>query len=146
MHRKPETQRSHYQRSLSGFYAKYLDGFGLDIDSFGYETVLNSALHCGHDVFSWDRESQDYVFANYVLQALEHPGSALLEWYRVLADGGFMIVAVPKSSELYKPSKLMQLIETSLPIDGFRLAFLEHSAYDKEELAELVCVIEKVKK
>src|SRR2546427_11184570 len=37
----------------------------------------------------------DFVIANHVIEHLEAPVQALIEWYRVLRPGGYLFLAVP---------------------------------------------------
>jgi predicted SAM-dependent methyltransferase len=39
--------------------------------------------------------SQDTVFASHVLEHIEDWAASLVDWYRVLKIGGYMVIAVP---------------------------------------------------
>lgn len=119
--RGPETQKLHLTRLHSGFYARYMQGKGLDIGYRGnvknpekIVPVLDTATgvdldYPGYDgvTLPFEDSSQDYVFASHILEHVEDVNLYLTieEWFRVLKPGGYMIICVPHQ-ELYERQKV----------------------------------------
>jgi SAM-dependent methyltransferase len=83
-------------------------------------------------------ESQDAILAAHVLEHIPNYREVLLEWYRVLRIGGYLVIIVPHRylygqrcdlpsrwngdhKRYYTPASLLAEIEASLPVNGFRL-------------------------
>lgn len=48
------------------------------------------------DRLIWFRsESMDYIFSSHLLEHLDHPQIALVEWFRVLKPGGYLVMYLP---------------------------------------------------
>lgn len=146
-----EASKSHYRRTESGFYDKYMSGIGLDIGYSGYTNsrpILDSAVgvdlkYPGYDGIHlpFDDESQNYVFSSHTLEHIKDYKSAIKEWYRVLKVGGYIVTIVPhqflyeKKNNLpskwngdhkrfYTPAKLLSEFEESLEPNSYRVRHL----------------------
>ena len=101
-----ETSKAHARRVREGFFDKYCQGQGLDIGQGGDPVVAGVR---GWDIVDGDAQylqgvgdrSFDFVYASHILEHMRDPGKALLNWWRVLKPGGFLIVAVP-DRDLYE--------------------------------------------
>jgi SAM-dependent methyltransferase len=143
-------RKSYARRVESGFIAKYLSkadiidiGFrGGDPDAVPItETAIGIELgYPGYDGthLPFPDESQDTVLAAHVLEHIPNYRDVLLEWYRVLRIGGYLVIIVPHRylyerrcdlpsrwngdhKRFYTPASLLAEIEESLPINGFRV-------------------------
>lgn len=87
------------------FFEKYLVGDGIDIgcgrapivddDScLKYDRVLNSN-HDADTLIDLEDSRFDWVYSSHCLEHTKDPKKALSNWWRVLKQGGFMIVVVP---------------------------------------------------
>lgn len=159
MPRGPETERMHIDRILSGFYNKYLSGFGLDVGfrgSMGDSAIPVLATATGVDldypgydgtILPFNSSSQDFVYASHVLEHLDQPYLALKEWFRVLKVGGHMIITVPhqflyekklkppsRFNEDHKifftPGSLVRMMEMAFPDNSYRVRLLEDNDKD----------------
>ena len=104
----PETASANQRRINSGFYHKYMQGIGLDIGYKGSKsdalTVLGTAIGVelgdkGYNGINlpYPTESQDYVYSSHMLEHVETSNveKTIQEWFRVLKNGGFMVVSLP---------------------------------------------------
>src|SRR5678810_1041364 len=87
-------------------FQRYLVGKGIDIGS-GNDPIVA-------DAFCWDKEQGDaqlledlpdelfdYVFSSHCLEHMRNPLEAILNWWRVLRPGGYMVILVP-DEDLYE--------------------------------------------
>jgi SAM-dependent methyltransferase len=145
---------SHERREAEGFYSKYLSGDAvLDIGYRGGDPnsvpVTEKAIgieldYPGYDGLHlpFDANSQDSVFASHCLEHIEDYKTVLADWYRTLKIGGYLVIAVPhrdlyerKASlpsrfngdhkRFYTPASLLNEIEESLPVGGYRIRSLK---------------------
>jgi SAM-dependent methyltransferase len=89
----------------------------------------------------FDDETQDAVFASAVLEHIPNYREVLLEWYRVLKPGGYVIVFVPHRylyerrpdlpsrwngdhRRFYTPASLLAEFDEAWPRNGFRVRHL----------------------
>ena len=152
----PEAAKSYQSRLGEGFFEKYLAGANiLDIGHKGSvkdaEPIVDGAVGIDLDYPGYDgktlpfgAESQDAVFVSHCLEHIEDYRNALLDWYRVLRVGGFLIIAVPHrylyERKAYLPSRfnrdhkrfytsgsLLAEVEESLAVGGFRVRSLREN-------------------
>lgn len=101
-----ETSKSWPRREREGFFAKYCCGSGLDV-GYGGDPLLPGIR--GWDMADGDAhylkgvadESFDFVYASHLLEHMHSPRVALANWWRVVKQGGYLIVAVPER-DLYE--------------------------------------------
>lgn len=58
-------------------------------------------VHAEADALPFEDNSQDFVVASHVVEHLSNPITALKEWFRVVRDGGYILMIVPKRSAPY---------------------------------------------
>lgn len=64
-----------------------------DIDMCGAYALID--VQAEAHALPFDRNSQDYIISSHVFEPLPDPISALVEWRRVLRDGGYVALIVP---------------------------------------------------
>jgi SAM-dependent methyltransferase len=144
----PETLKNHRQREESGFYDKWMRGYGLDIGyGKGYDTVLPTAIGIEQEQWVDGKlpildNNYDYVYSSHCLEHINDWGNAIREFHRVLKIGGYCITIVPhmflyeKKLQLpslwnadhkvfYTPSRLLLQLEVALEPNSYRVRFLE---------------------
>ena len=160
-----ETRKADAQRKASGFYDKFMSGYGLDIGfqgsgaAWGNETVLPTAKgvelgdpgYDGHNL-PYSSGVFDYVFSSHCLEHVDSPVEAVIEWFRVLKEGGRLVLVVPNAylyekttninnrpwpscpdhRRVFTPAGLLVLIEQTLAPNSYRVVHLtEHDeGYD----------------
>lgn len=97
-----ESQRARNRRLKEGFFDEFCVGRGLDIGA-GRDPLFE-------DIETWDYDrgngdatlmdgvencSYDYVYCSHILEHLKNPWKGVANWFRILKDGGYLIVAVP---------------------------------------------------
>lgn len=145
---------STYQDKISeGFFDKYMSGdIVLDIGYKGYEAnsvpILKNAIGIDFDYPGYDGKKlpfqdgyADAIWASHVLEHIPDYSAALIEWFRVLKIGGYLIINVPHMflyerklflpstwnpdhKRLYTSARLLREIEETLPLDTFRFKYL----------------------
>lgn len=103
-----ETRKAHIRRLKSGFYAKYIQGYGIDIGCGRLETgdgvdpiSLDNCVHHDKDMCDattmdiFEENTFDYVYASHVMEHLLLPVTALKNWVRICKPGGWVIISVP---------------------------------------------------
>ncbi len=100
-----ETSKSRPRRAAEGF-GRYLRGAILDIgagtDPITTEAkVYDKADGDAQKLEGIPNESYDTVYSSHCLEHMRDPIEALLNWWRVLKPGGYLIVAVP-DEDLYE--------------------------------------------
>lgn len=149
----PESRKAHERRARTGFFKKYCGGIVLDIGYRGYEEidvvpVLPDAIgidlnYPGYDGrrLPFDDQSVDTVYNSHTLEHIDDPISAIREWFRVLRDGGYLIIAVPHQflyekraappsrwnldhKRFYTPAKLLHEVECALDPNTYRIRHL----------------------
>lgn len=149
----PEARKTYRAKIESGFLAEYLSGpCVLDIGHKGAdaqaETIVPHAIGVGLDYPGYDGlrlpfadTSQDAVYSSHCLEHIPDSKAALVEWYRVLRVGGYIVVAVPHQwlyerkatlpsrfnrshQRFYTPATLLDEIEQALPAGGYRIRLL----------------------
>lgn len=100
-----ETTKSHERRLAEGWYEEHIKGPVIDIGS-GPDPIARYIPD--HEVTAWDWEQGDAVhmagcddesystvYASHVLEHVTDPVQALRSWYRILREGGKIVVNVP---------------------------------------------------
>ena len=104
-----EAANSYDRRVAEGFFTKYIESRRVLDVGCGHEKVCEDAR--GWDLANGDGDctylegvedkSFDTVYASHVLEHVEDPVTALNNWWRVLEEGGHLIIAVP-DEDLYE--------------------------------------------
>ena len=179
-----ESSKLYNQRGLEGFWHKYLKGDRiLDI---GYRGGTPDALPIcdgasglelgdpGYDGFRlpYPMTWFDAVHASHVLEHVSDAMMSLEEWFRVIREGGFLILMVPHAYlyerrltvppsrwspehvRCFTPATLLKLIEHTLPPNTYRIRHLADrddnydyalSPYTHPTGAlEIECIVEKI--
>lgn len=108
---RAETSKAHKRRKREGFFDKYCHGKGIDI-GYGGDLVVAGC-------FGWDFEhgdaqymqpvkenSFDFVYSSHTLEHMFDPSITLLNWWRILKPGGFLIIYMPHRELYEKKSRL----------------------------------------
>lgn len=106
-----ESYKARERRNSESFFEKYCNGRGLDI-GYGGDPVVADVD--GWDFFNGDAqflhsiedERYDYVYSSHCLEHMSNPFVALRNWWRVLKDGGYLILYVPHRDLYEKRRKL----------------------------------------
>lgn len=112
-----ETGKAHDRRERSGFFEKYCQGQGIDIgvgriDSHGADPLLPEIDTWDKDngdatfMFGVPNESYDFVYASHILEHISNCYLALLNWWRILKPGGYLILFVPHRDLYEKRTEL----------------------------------------
>lgn len=156
-----ETEKSKSRRIRECFFEKYISGQGIDIGcgrSYGYSDDLrvhpSAIAHdldvCdAHKMEKYDDESFDYAYASHVLEHMTDPIMAIMNWYRIVKTGGFLIITVPSMyryekrrslpslwnadhKRFYTFSSLASEIENSLEPNSYLVEYIKdcHDGYD----------------
>lgn len=106
-----ETTKARQRRITEAFFVKYCGGRGLDI---GYGGDL-LAVNCeGWDAEHGDAQhlkgladlTYDFVYSSHTLEHIIDVELALKNWWRVLKNGGYLILYVPHR-DLYEKKKIL---------------------------------------
>lgn len=106
---RAETTKSYERRKREGFFEKYCKGEGIDI-GYGGDIVVPGCL--GWDFEQGDAQymsgvkdhSYDFVYSSHTLEHMIDPSISLINWWRILRPGGFLIVFIPHR-ELYEKKR-----------------------------------------
>ncbi len=149
----PESRKSYADKISNGFFKRFLSGAAiLDIGYKGGDPaalpIMPQATGVDLDYPGYDGKtlpfpdnSQDAVYTSHCLEHIEDYRSAIREWFRVLRNGGFLVVAVPHQflyerrvrmpsaynrdhKRFYTPSSLLKEIEDSLEPNSYRIRHL----------------------
>jgi len=101
-----ESAKARPRREREGFFDKYMKGNGLDI-GYGGDLVVPNAR--GWDLEDGDaqeltglaNESFDFVYSSHCLEHMRDPVVSLLNWWRVVKPGGYLIFIIP-DEDLYE--------------------------------------------
>lgn len=96
-----ETSKATRRRAREGFFRFYCQGSGIDIGCGGDPVQAN--------VRQWDLAEGDatlmageadgrygYVYSSHLLHLLDDPITAIRNWWRILAKGGFFMLYLPE--------------------------------------------------
>lgn len=106
---KGETSKSYKRRLREGFFDKYCQGEGLDI-GYGSDPITPDCS--GWDMRNGDAqylsdiedESFDYVYSSHCLEHMSDVRVALKNWFRIVREGGYLILAIPHR-DLYEKKR-----------------------------------------
>ncbi len=95
-----ETSNARSRRLREGFFDKYCVGHGLDIGHGGDILAPNCA---GWDINDGDAQylkglldaQFDFVYSSHTLEHMVDPQVTIRNWWRVVKDGGYLILYVP---------------------------------------------------
>lgn len=148
-----ESQRTYHQKTVNGFFNKYMWGIGLDVGYAGYTEgclpILPTAVGVdinfpGYDgkILPFPAQSQNYVYSSHCLEHIDNYKQAIQEWYRVTKIKGYVITVVPHQflyekklekpsfynedhKRFYTPAKLLKEFEEALEPNTYRVRLLE---------------------
>jgi SAM-dependent methyltransferase len=106
-----ESTKSRSRRERERFFDSFCHGRGLDV---GYGGDLLTKSCKGWDIEHGDaqylkgiKDSQyDFVYSSHTLEHMKSPETALMNWWRVLKTGGFLILYIPHRDLYEKKKKL----------------------------------------
>jgi SAM-dependent methyltransferase len=148
-----EARKTYALKLNNGFIEKYLSGAAiLDIGYKGYESdvlpIVPQAIGVDVDYPGYDGEtlpfasaSQDAVFSSHCLEHVNDARATIREWFRVLKNGGFLVICVPHQylyerrlelpsrwnldhRRFYTPATLMADVEAVLEPNSYRVRHL----------------------
>lgn len=95
-----ETSKAHLRRLRSKFFGKYCQGLGIDIGC-GKDPITPNCVQWdrqdgdAHFMQNVDDNTYDFVYSSHCLEHLSNPGLALVNWFRILKPGGYLILFLP---------------------------------------------------
>jgi SAM-dependent methyltransferase len=114
-----ETSKAHQRRLESGFYDKYIQGYGIDIGCGRIDThdgadpiALENCIHHDKDICDattmdvYPANHFDYVYASHILEHVNNPVEAVKNWMRICKFGGHVIISLPHR-DLYERKKTL---------------------------------------
>jgi SAM-dependent methyltransferase len=132
-----ETAKTKDRREREGFFEKYCQGEGIDIGGWddpllpnivNYDKVNNETYDATY-VKEINDNTYDFVYSSHCLEDIEYPATALMNWYRILKPGGYLILYLPHR-DLYERKR-------SLPSIGNRF----HKYYFLIDRNEFPCTL-----
>jgi hypothetical protein len=156
----PEVRKTYKSRIESGFFSRFLAGEHiLDIGYKGGNPnavpIVPRAVGVDRDYPGYDGirlpfadATQDAVHASHCLEHISDYRSALVEWFRVLKVGGYLVLTVPhrwlyerkptptsrfggnEHLRFYTVGSLATEIEAALPAGGYRIRVLRDNDDD----------------
>jgi len=106
-----ETAKAKPRRLIEGFFDKYCHGYGVDI-GYGGDLLVPGCLGWdiedgdSHYLGKLDDEQFDFVYSSHLLEHLDNPELAILNWWRVLKPGGYLILYLP-DRDLFEKRKTL---------------------------------------
>lgn len=144
-----EPHKSHQRRLDSGFYQRYLSGEAiLDIGGGDGVSLIPNAItvdldYPGYDgaILPFAENSQDAVFSSHCLEHVHDSIATIKEWFRVIKQGGYLILVVPhqylyerkrvlpsrwnqEHQRFYTPASLLKELESALAMNTYRIRSL----------------------
>ncbi len=106
-----ETSKAKQRRTRETFFEKYCNGSGLDI-GFGGDLLTQNCV--GWDFEHGNAQSLkgiadlkfDFVYSSHTLEHMTNPHISLMNWWRVLKRGGYLLLYVPHR-DLYEKKKML---------------------------------------
>jgi SAM-dependent methyltransferase len=106
-----ETSKSRPRRIREGFFDKYCRGRGLDI-GYGGDPILPTVDLWDHAqgnaqfLLGVPENTYDFVYSSHCLEHMWNCYVALMNWFRVVKVGGYLIFAVP-DRDLYEKRRTL---------------------------------------
>ncbi|MBV9199567.1 MAG: FkbM family methyltransferase [Alphaproteobacteria bacterium] len=148
-----ESRKSYERKVADGFFDRYLSGSSiLEIGYKGYidgtVPIVPQAIGVDLDYPGYDGthlpfsdESQDGIYASHCLEHISDYQGTIREWFRVLKNGGFLVIIVPHQflferrqnlpslansdhKRFYTPGNLLREIEEVLEPNSYRIRHL----------------------
>jgi len=149
----PETKKSYRDKIESGFMAKYFSGdkileLGHQGGDRARDTIVDWAIgidtdYPGYDGLHlpFDDDSIDTIYSSHCFEHLIFLEATLVEWFKKLKVGGYIIIVVPHQYlyekklsppsrynhthiHFFTPGKLLNIVEQALPMNEWRLRHL----------------------
>jgi len=149
-----ESKATYAEKINSGFFEKYFSGeIILDIGYKGSNTnadpILPKAIgididYPGYDgkILPFSTGSVDTVYTSHCLEHIADYSGAILEWFRVLKIGGYLIIIVPHMylyerrqflpskwnldhKRFYTPARLIREVEETISVEKYRVVSLK---------------------
>lgn len=111
-----ETKKAFERRQKQNFFDKYIKGKVIDI-GVGRIDTHDGADPLTEDCDTWDKdngdatlmqsiqnETYDTVYTSHLLEHISNPTLAIHNWFRILKQGGYLIISVPHR-DLYERKK-----------------------------------------
>ena len=113
-----ETKKAHDRRLREGFFKKYVRKPIIDI-GVGRIDTWDGADPLTPDCDTWDKDNGNAelmdgvadgtyktVYTSHLLEHLNEPEKAIKNWFRILQEGGYLIISVPHR-DLYERKKTL---------------------------------------
>lgn len=106
-----ETTKAFNRRLKENFFFKYCQGKGIDIGYCGDPITKTSYVwdfeHGNAETMNKVQDSYfDYVYSGHVLEHLPAPSIAIKNWWRILKEGGYLILYLPHR-DLYEKKECL---------------------------------------
>jgi ubiquinone/menaquinone biosynthesis C-methylase UbiE len=113
-----ETSKAHQRRLKAGWFKKYIKGDIIDIgvgridthdgaDIVHPDAVAHDKDICdAHEMIVYPDNSFDCVHASHIIEHLNDPVTAVINWFRILKPGGHLIISAPHR-DLYERRKTL---------------------------------------
>lgn len=111
-----ETLKARQRRLRAGSFAKYFLGSGIDV-GVGRQESPGGEDKVTVNALGWDKDdgdahylrgvadsSQNWVHSSHCLEHLQDPVTAIVNWFRVIKPGGWLILLLPHR-DLYEKSR-----------------------------------------
>ena len=150
-----ESRKTYLEKTINGFFNKYMPGHGCEIGYAGYTPDVQPILEqCdGYDLSTpgYDgkhipvaNEHYNWVYSSHALEHIEDYKQAINEWMRVIKPGGHIVTVVPHRDlyekkltppsqfngdhkRFYTSASLLKEFEDSLPINSYRVRHLREN-------------------
>jgi SAM-dependent methyltransferase len=140
--RPAETSKAKDRRIREGFFERYCRGDGLDI---GYGGDLLCSNCRGWDIEHGDAQTLaslpnnqfDFVYSSHCLEHVDDPADALKNWWRVVKQGGYLI--------LYLPERDLYERKTTLP-SRWNTSHRRFFLLDRDELPDTLGMLPLIKR
>ena len=147
-----ETSKAEPRRIRDGFYDRFCQGKVLDVGYAGSDGAVMSGLDVtgldfntpGYDgkKIPFETESFDTVYSSHVLEHVENDVEFVKEMFRVVRNGGYLIIYLPHQwlyekrhappsrfnsdhKRFYTPYTVLGVIEDALHIYDYRIRYMQ---------------------
>ena len=106
-----ETHKARERRTREGFFKKFCNGKGLDI-GFGGDLLCDNCRGWDYEhgdaqyLMGIDDEQFDFVYSGHTLEHMVDPAVSLINWWRVLKIGGYLMIYIPHR-DLFEKKKTL---------------------------------------